>query len=208
MEHLGVDEALIGDLAERRRAVQSALWLWQQTFIAIVQRFVAVVQHNPARLGTALGVVALALSLPSVWMHVLWHYAVLMDRVWYPRSINWLARSSPPAVWQVVVFLQPWAWTYMAGWCVMLGVIAWGLVRLWPNDTNLILAVFLLSNISQSLPSLGRSVLDWSHQPANPMWISRVLSYAFFVFVAIPLSIHVGGRTGRSTTSYFDASPH
>jgi hypothetical protein len=94
----------------------------------------------------------------------------------------------------------------MAGWCAMLGVIAWCLVRLWPNHANPILVVFLLSNVSPSLSSLGRSVLDRSHQPANPIWISQLLSYGFFVLVAIPLSIHVGGRTGHSAKSHFDAS--
>jgi len=39
------------------------------------------------------------------------------------------------------------------------------------------------------------------HQPANPMWVSRLLSYAFFVFVAIPLSIHVDGRTASSAAA-------
>jgi hypothetical protein len=127
-----------------------------------------------------------------------------LDTAWYPRSSKGLARSSPHTLWQVVIFLHPWVWTYMAGWCAMLGVIAWCLARLWPNRANLILAVFMLSNVSQSLPTLGRSFLDWSHEAANPIWISNVVSYAFFVFIAVPLSIHVGGRIAESAKSHFD----
>ena len=193
MERCGVDESLIGDLVEQHRGGRSALWLWRQTVMAVAARVASAVQSDPTVVGVAAVVVAVALALPYVWMHFLWHYAVMLDMAWYPRSINWLARSSPQALWQVVVFLHPWAWTYMAGWCAMLGVIAWCLVRLWPNHATLILAVFMLSNVSPSLPSLGRSLLDWSHEPANPIWISHFVSYALFVFVAIPLSIHVGG---------------
>jgi hypothetical protein len=108
MERVGVEESLIGDLAEQRRAGRSALWLWRQTVIAVAQRFEVIAQQDPTRLGIKAGVVALALSLPYVWMHFLWHYAVLLDMAWYPGSMNWLARSSPHVVWQLVVFLHPW----------------------------------------------------------------------------------------------------
>jgi hypothetical protein len=206
MERVGVDESLIGDLVERHRAGQSALWLWQQTIIAVMHQFVSVVQQDPTRLGIAAGVAALALSLPYVWMHVLWHYAVLLDMTWYPRSINWLALSSPQVFWQILVFLHPWAWTYMAAWCVMLAGIAWCLVRLKPSQRGLILAVFVLSNVGQRLPTVERSFLDWWHAPANPLWISNVVSTSIFVFVMIPLSILAGGRGpqrgGGSTTRF------
>jgi hypothetical protein len=208
MARFGVDESLIGDLVEQHRAGRSAVWLWRQTVMAVAARVAATVASDPMVVGVAAVAGAVALALPYLWMHVLWHYVVMVDRAWYPRAITWLARSSPPAIWPVVVFLHPWAWSYMAGWCALLGVVAWCLVRLWPNHATLILAVFLLSHVSQSLPSLGRSFLDWSHQPTNPMMISHVLSYAVFVFVAIPLSIHVGGRTGHRGKPHFDASTH
>jgi hypothetical protein len=83
----------------------------------------------------------------------------------------------------------------------MLGAVTWCLVRLWPKYANLVVTVFLLSDVGQSLPFLGRSFLDWSHEPANPIWISHLVSYAFFVFVATPLSIYVGGRTGHRAKS-------
>jgi len=94
----------------------------------------------------------------------------------------------------------------MADWCAMLGVIAWCLVRLWPSRADLILAVFVLSTVSQTLPSLGRSFLDWVHEPANPIWTSNLAWYAFFVLVAMPLSIRVGGRLGDSAKPHFDDS--
>jgi hypothetical protein len=208
MERFGVDESLIGDLVEQHRAGRPAVWLWRQTVMAVAARVASTVASDPIVVGVAAVVGAVALALPYMWMHVVVHYVVMLDMAWYPRSIDWLARSSPPAIWPVVVFLHPWAWSYMAGWCALLGVVAWCLVRLWPNHATLILAVFLLSNVTQSLPSLGRSFLDWSHQPTNPMMISHVLSYACFVFVAIPLSIHVGGRTGHRGKPHFDASTH
>ena len=73
MERVGIDESLIGDLVEQHRTGQSPLWLWQQTIIAVMHQFVSVVQQDPTRLGIAAGVAVLALSLPYVWMHVLWH---------------------------------------------------------------------------------------------------------------------------------------
>ena len=206
LERVGVDESLIGDLVEQHHAGRSAMWLWRQAVIAVAARVVAVVESDPTVVGVAAVVAAVAVALPYVWMHFLWHYAVMLDVAWYPRTINWLARLSPYAVWEIVVFLHPWAWTYMAGWCAMVGVIAWCLVRLCPNHINLILTVFVLSNVSQSLPTIGRSFLDWSHEPANPVWISNLVSYTFFVLIAIPLSIHVGGRIGDNAKSHFDAS--
>ena len=94
----------------------------------------------------------------------------------------------------------------MAAWCVMLASIAWCLVRLKPRQRGPVLAVFVLSNVGQSLPTVGRSFLDWWHAPADPIWISNVVSASVFVFVAIPLSIVAGGREpqrgGRSTTRF------
>jgi hypothetical protein len=208
MERFGVDGALIGDLVEQHRAGRPALWLWRQTVMAVAARVAATVRSDPTIVGVSAVVGAAALALPYVWMHFLWHYVVMLDTAWYPRSITWLARSSPVGLWQVLVFLHPWTWTYTAGWCAMLGAVTWCLVRLWPKYGHLVVVVFVLSNVSQSLPSLGKSFLDWSHEPANPIGISSAVSYAFFVFVATPLSIYVGGRTGRPAKSYVDASTH
>src|SRR5947208_7195767 len=143
MERFAVDGALIGDLVEQHRAGRSALWLWRQTVIAVAARVASTVPSDPRIVGVAAVVGAAALALPYMWMHFLWHYVVMLDTMWYPRSIDWLARSSPPALWQVVVFVHPWAWTYTAGWCAMLGAVTWCLVRLWPKYANLVVAVFL-----------------------------------------------------------------
>jgi hypothetical protein len=206
MERFGVDGSLIGDLVEQHRAGRSSLWLWRQTTMAVAARVAVTVRSDRTIVGVAAVVEAAALALPYVWMHFLWHYVVMLDTTWYPRSIIWLARSSPLGLWQMLVFLHPWTWTYTAGWCAMLGALTWCLVRLFPKYGSLVVVVFLLSNVSQSLPSLGRSLLDWSDEPANPIWISHQVSYAFFVFVAIPLSIYVGGQTRHPAKSYFDAS--
>jgi hypothetical protein len=158
MEYVGVEESLIGDLIEQRRAGRSALWLARQTVIALAQRFVVVAQQDPTRLGVAAGVVATALLLPYVWMHFLWQYALLLDMAWYPSSMNWLARSSPLVVWQLLDFLDPWAWTYTARWCVMLAGIAWCLARIKPSQRGLILVVFALSNVAEC-PAESRPII-------------------------------------------------
>jgi hypothetical protein len=113
---------------------------------------------------------------------------------WYPRAMDWFARSSPHAIWQVVIFFQPWAWTFSASWCVLLASIAWLLVRFKPRHANLMLVAFAMSQISQGLPVLGRSFGDWLHAPSNPIWISNLVIYALFMFLACPLSIVAGGR--------------
>jgi hypothetical protein len=194
MTRVGVDESLIGDLAEQVRAGRSVVWLWRQTVVAIVTKMASTAERDPAVLGVAGVVMAAAFAFPYTWTHFLWRFALVVDNAWYPRTFNWFAHASPQALWQMVVFLHPWAWTYTAGWCVSLGVIAWWLVGLWPNRADLVIAIFVLSNASQCLPYLGRSFLDCVHEPTNAIWISDFVWYACFVFVAMPLSILVGGR--------------
>jgi hypothetical protein len=202
MQRFRVDAALIGDVLEQRHAGRSALWLWRQTIIALVHRIVSGVQQDPLRAAArvwgsvwlATGTLALSLSLPYVWMHFLWHYAAMLDMSWYPRSLGWMARSSPHIVWQLFILLHPWAWSYMAVWCAVLGALTWSLVRFKPRQRDLILTLLVLSQIGPCLPTLTRSFIDWSHEPANPVGILNLVWYAVFVFAAIPLSIATGGR--------------
>lgn len=202
MQRCGVDESLVGDLIEQRQAGRSTWWVWRQTIVAIASRIASIARHDPVQtaaqvwdhLWVATAVTTVSLSLPYLWMHGLWHYAVVVDMAWYPASFKWLARSSPGAIWPLLVALHPWAWTYTAGWCVMLGSTAWLLVRLRPDRHVLILAVFVLANIAYCLSGLGRMFVDWWHEPANPIWMSNVIDYAVFVFILTPASILTGGR--------------
>ena len=128
MQQFGVDDSLIGDVLEQCRAGRSAVWLWRQTIIAVAQQIVSGVQQHPLQVAArtwesvwlATGAVAMSLSLSYVWMHLIWRYVVILDVAWYPSAMNWMARSSPPVIWQLFVLLHPWAWTWTVAWCAVL----------------------------------------------------------------------------------------
>jgi len=201
LTRFGVDASLIGDLVEQHRSGRSRLWFWRQTVVAIAARVAATMSIDLAVVRIAAVVAVIALAESYLWMHVFSHYANVLYMTWYPYSIDWMARTSPHAIWQIVVFLHPWAWTFMAGWCAMLAVIAWCLVRLWAARAKLILGAFVLSTVSQTLPILGRTFFDWTRDPTNPVWISNLVLYAMFVLVAVPLSIRAGGRHAAKAVS-------
>jgi len=194
MQRFGVYDALIGDLAEQRRAGRSSVWLWRQTVVAIAARLTAVVRDDPAVVGVAALTVAIDVALPVVWMHFLAHYAILLHVAWYQPTIGWLARSSPHPLWRMIVFLHPWEWTFIVEWCALLGVMAWCLVGIWPNRATLIIAMFVLANVCQTLPYLTGSFVDWAHDPLNSVWASKFLWYGFSTLVIMPASIFAGGR--------------
>jgi len=189
-----VDESLVGDLVELRRSGRSPLWFWRQTVNALAAHVATDVRSDPSVVVVTATVVAGALALPYVWTHWLGHYANVLHAAWYPRAFNWFTRSSPHALWQVVVFLHPWEWDFDILWSAMLYVVTWGLIRTWPHRAHVIVLIFVLSNVSQSLPSLGRSVFDWSRAPFNPVWTSNLIWYGFFELVVIPASIIFGAR--------------
>ncbi|HYL19989.1 MAG TPA: hypothetical protein VEV20_15010, partial [Burkholderiales bacterium] len=166
-------------------------------------------RHDPLRSAARLsratwvptGTLALSLALPYVWMHFLWHYAAVLDMVWYPRSIRWMAQVSPQPVWKVFIALRPWWWTYTVAWCAVLAAVAWSVVRLKPRQRGLTLALLVLSQIGIRLRFFGQSFIDFAHEPTNEIVILNFLWNVISVFVAIPLSIVVGGyrQNPRST---------
>lgn len=194
LARIGADEALIGDLIERRAAGRSALWLWRQIVVAVARRVDSVVESDPSLVGVAAVVVAVDLALPVVWMNVFSHFLVVLHVAWNPRSMYWLATSLPRTLFRIVVFLHPWDWSGAAVWCALLGAMAWCLVGIWPKRANLIVGTFVVSNLCQTLPYLEGSFVDWLHDPLNPVWASNFIWYASFTLVAIPASIVVGGR--------------
>jgi hypothetical protein len=194
MHLFSVDEALTGDLIERRRTGRSAIWFWQQTVMAVAARVASAVHSDPIVVGVVGVTVAVDIALPYVWMHFLTPYVILpLHFGRSPTSINWLATSLPRALFQIVVFLHPWEWSGGTAWCALLAMMAWCLVGIWPKRATLISATFVLTNVCQTLPYLERSFLDSSHDSFNPVWASNFIWYAFFTLVAIPVSISLGG---------------
>ena len=192
MTAFGVEESVIGDITEQHRAGRSTIWLWRQTVVAVATRLARAIHDDPAVVGVVAITVAVDVALPYLWMHHLWHYALMLHVAWYPRAFNWLAGSSPHALWQIVVFLHPWEWTFGVGWCALLGMIAWCLVGVWPKRVTVVAAAFVLANLCQTLPVLERSFVEWARDPHNPVWASNVVCYGFLTLLAIPASIFVG----------------
>ena len=201
MSVFGVDQAVIGDIVEQRRAGRSAIWLWQQTVVAVAVQLVSAVRTDPAVLGVVAVTVAVDVALPYVWTRFLMHNAVMAHLVWNPSAIHWWTSLSPHAFFEFVEFLHPWAWSGYAMWCVLFGVMAWCLVGIWPERATLIVATFILSNLCQTLQGLGGSFVDWFHDPINPVWASNLVWYAFFTLVAVPASIVVGGKASEHSCS-------
>jgi hypothetical protein len=194
LERCGVDQMLIGDLVEQERVGKSALWLWRQTCVAIAHRIAAEVRRDPLLAWYTAFAFAAGWILPWLWMQALWHIEARLDSAWYPASYSWLAHRAPDWMWRLVVFLHPWAWTISITWCAIVGAAAWLLVRLQPAARGAILIVFTLSSVAPCLPSFIALLVDWLHDPTNPIWFSIVLWNAVFVFVAIPFSIYACGR--------------
>jgi len=185
-------ESLVGDLVERYQRKQSAVWYWREVGIAVVGSFTSEALRHWWMTAVA---IAIARVLPETYVRFLSPPVNIVYSAWYPRSINWLARSGlPDSMWRVLVQLHPWAWTGTLAWCAVLAAVAWVLVRVRPGQRGLILTVFLLSNLVECVPYLLNSFTDWLRDPLNPIWAFNLLWYAVFVLLAVPFSILQGGR--------------
>jgi hypothetical protein len=140
-----------------------------------------------------IAVIAIDLVLPYAYIRFVFHGVAIVDALWYPHMIRWLAQSAPSPMWWMVIQLHPWALTGTVAWCGLLGATAWTLVRINPRRRGLILAVFVLSNVSQCAPYLRVAFMDWLRDVRNPMWAVNLFWYGTFALVATPLSIVFGG---------------
>ncbi len=189
-------ESLVGDLVERYQEKQSDGWFWRQTVVAVAA---SVAAEGARQAPIALSVAAIAVALPSVYVHWLSHPVNLVYALWYPWFLERLARSVPDIVWRTTIQLHPWAWTGTVAWCALLAATTRAMVRARPRHRALILTVFVASNLVECAPQLAASLIKWLQAPADPAWAFNLLWYALFVLVAGPLSILSGGRARRES---------
>src|SRR5262249_41220040 len=144
--------------------------------------------------GLAAGVVVVNVLLPYAYMRFVWQWVAVVDQAWYPRVINWLLATNLEGIWRMTYRVHLWALTGTAAWCSLLAVVAWTFVRRFPRQRGLVLALCLFSNVGECAPYLRLSVVDWVHDPGNPVWFFNVVCFAAFACVLAPLSILWGGR--------------
>ena len=61
---------------------------------------------------------------------------------------------------------------------------------------GLVVASFLVTQISLCVPYLRIALTDWLSDPSNSMWFFNVLWFSIFTFVLVPFSIILGGLYG------------
>src|SRR5262245_5335405 len=118
----------------------------------------------------AAAVIGLGVYLPDIYMAVVRPRWIAAFEGWYPPQYQLATRIA---------------------YCVMLGTIARMLVRLSPLQRGMVVTLLM---ITQIVPGLLHLRL---HRP-DPFWAIH-LSYAIFVFIAIPVSILLGARANRLT---------
>ncbi|HEY7291127.1 MAG TPA: hypothetical protein VH583_14920 [Vicinamibacterales bacterium] len=88
---------------------------------------------------------------------------------------------------------KPYMWTSYITWCAILAALSWIITRSFPRQRSLVVTVFLIPQVGQCLPYLSTALADWLREPRNPIWFFSALWFSIFTFVAIPLSILLGG---------------
>jgi hypothetical protein len=185
-------ESLVGDVIEQYQRGRSAAWYWRQVIAAIAGSFATQVWRNT---GLGVAVVAVNLLLPYAYVRVLWHWVVVrVDQAWYPRFVTWLLENHFEAMWRVTYRLHLWALTGTVAWCALLAVVTWTFVRWFPRQRGLVLTLCLFTNVGECAPTLRSSLIDWLHDPGNPVWCFNLTCSAVFALVLTPLSILRGGR--------------
>jgi hypothetical protein len=191
-------ESMIGDLIEQHQRGRSSAWYWRQTIGAIATSFaVELWKHR---------VLAVSVTLLSVYFEELymlsrvWTLVWRLDRLWYPHLIysrwSWLVIN--PWAYR----LQPYAWTSNLVWCVILAALTWTLSHLHPRQRGLVMALFLIPQVTLRVPYVWTGVADWLHEPGNPIPFYGVLWFSFYTFIAIPLSIYAGGAARTTSLTH------
>jgi hypothetical protein len=190
-------ESMIGDLIEQHHRGRSSAWYWRQTIGAIATSFAAEVwQHKLL----AVSVTVLSACLGDVYMlSRVWVLVWRVDRLWYPHLID--SRWSWLAINPWAYRLQPYWWTSNLAWCAMLAALTWTVSRLRPRQRSLVIALFLIPQVSVRLPYVWGGLTAWLREPSNPILFYGVLWFSVQTFVMIPCSIVFGGRGGRQLLS-------
>ena len=180
-------ESMIGDLMEQYQHGRSSFWYWRQAIIAIVFWFGAEMWRNSV---VSIWVIAVGAYLPEAcWMLVWPTWLVRLD-AWYPllirSKLSWMATN--PWAYR----LQPYSLTSRVLFCALLAMTAWTLTRLHRRHRGLVVTLLLFTQVGLSAPYLLRSVANWLHEPANPIWFFQCLWFSISVFVERPVSIVYG----------------
>jgi len=60
---------------------------------------------------------------------------------------------------------------------------------------GLLITLFLVTQVGVRLPYVRVGFTDWLRHPSNPVWLYAVLWYSLVTFIAVPVSILLGGAT-------------
>jgi hypothetical protein len=185
-------ESLIGDLMEQYQRGRSRVWYWRQTVSALGLNAVAATSTHK---WLAMTVLTLGVCLPYVYMSIPGWVFVTLDG-WYPRLINWLLKEDLNAIRQVTYRLHLWGLTATIVCCSMIAGVTWIMTVLNPRQRALITTLLLITNVGPCLPYWRGSLADWIREPANPIWFFNFFWFSTYTFIAIPVSLILGGRYG------------
>jgi len=145
LQRWGVDEALIGDLAEQRAAGRSRAWFWRQVIAAVARRLVSDVIAHPFRtmFAVAIGLILRRLTLaawgtngPAIDMQIGDLFLGLS-----PLSHSTLITAVAAA--NAVVLLPIWI------------AIGWATARLSPGGALL----FVVASLGLALPTVSHQII-------------------------------------------------
>jgi hypothetical protein len=189
---LGSDDALVGDLLERR-AERSSLWLWTQTAAAIAATSYRAIRSRPE--------VALVTAAATVGFLIVWVQSTLALYLWLSRAwmnewagagATWVGGVRVGGAWSRMLFL--WWEVYGGGlsviWCVGAAWIGRTIMR----HTSLRFAIVA------ALSALPVSV--WHGAPMwHPSYGVNWIIVASFVLIGIPAATMGGALSVRTSRS-------
>lgn len=185
-------ESMIGDLIEQHQRGRSSAWYWRQAISAIATSVVAEMwQHK----WLAVSVMVLSACLEDIYMYSrVWVLVWRFDRLWYPRLID--SRLSWLVINPWAYRLQPYRWSSNLALCAILAALVGVISYLHPRQRGLVITLFLVTQIAPRVPYVLAGLTDWLHEPANPVRFYGVVWFCLYTFVAVPLSIVLGGAAG------------
>jgi hypothetical protein len=98
--------------------------------------------------------------------------------------------------------LRPYMWTSTLASCAIVAAMSWIVSRLHPQQRGLVMTFFLVPQVGLCLPYLRAALTGWLREPSHPISLFSVLWFSTFTFIAIPLSILLGGTVGVRRGSF------